>query len=107
MTGMAAGLAPFLQSSVSHYREEFSSPTSDLTYIRRIHTADLQWNRVSNLKTSSEAETLPLCHHCPKSLSNYYLAMEFQFFFRGYIEDEEDKEHTFMWLQLLFFYHLS
>ncbi|GBL60191.1 hypothetical protein AVEN_177887-1 [Araneus ventricosus] len=40
--------------------------TYDLTCNRTAYTADIQWNRVSNLEPSSSgAETLPLSHRGP------------------------------------------
>ncbi|GBO16968.1 hypothetical protein AVEN_201507-1 [Araneus ventricosus] len=61
----STGLTPFLGSP-----GQCATPTGgrlatmyDLTCNRAPYTADLQWNRVSNLKPSSlKAETLPLVH---------------------------------------------
>ncbi|GBM86744.1 hypothetical protein AVEN_198513-1 [Araneus ventricosus] len=50
MTRTTPELAPLLQTSASHQREDVSSTKSDLACTRPIYTADLQWNQVSNLE---------------------------------------------------------
>ncbi|GBO09547.1 hypothetical protein AVEN_209446-1 [Araneus ventricosus] len=45
-------LAPPLQTSAPHRREDLWSPTYDLTCNRSQYTTDRQWNRVSNLEPS-------------------------------------------------------
>ncbi|GBM58522.1 hypothetical protein AVEN_268600-1 [Araneus ventricosus] len=61
MTRTAPELAPPPQTSTPNQREDVRPTTTDLTYNRPTHSADKQWNRVSNLKPSGpELETLPL-----------------------------------------------
>ncbi|GBL67765.1 hypothetical protein AVEN_69387-1 [Araneus ventricosus] len=52
MTRPTPELAPPLQASAPHQREDFWPPTFDLTRSRPTYTADLQWNLVSNLESS-------------------------------------------------------
>ncbi|GBO02250.1 hypothetical protein AVEN_89404-1 [Araneus ventricosus] len=71
MTTATFELAPPLQTSAPHQREDVWSPTYDLTCNKPKHMADLQWNRVSNMEPSGpEAETLPLGHRGPNVTSN-------------------------------------
>ncbi|GBO28147.1 hypothetical protein AVEN_61808-1, partial [Araneus ventricosus] len=63
MTRTTSGLATPLQTSAPHQREDACTPTYDLKCIMPKYTADLQWNRVSNMEPSGpEAEILPLGH---------------------------------------------
>ncbi|GBM34840.1 hypothetical protein AVEN_208042-1 [Araneus ventricosus] len=62
MTRTTPELAPALQTSAPHQREDVCPSTQDLA-CNRPPTTDLQWNRVSNLEPSGpEVETLPLGH---------------------------------------------
>ncbi|GBM92909.1 hypothetical protein AVEN_236722-1 [Araneus ventricosus] len=51
-------LGPPLQTSVPHQQEGVWPMTSDLTCTRPTYTADLKWNRVSNLETFSPEAAL-------------------------------------------------
>ncbi|GBL92162.1 hypothetical protein AVEN_91508-1 [Araneus ventricosus] len=63
MTRTTIGLTPPRQTCAPHQWEDVCPPTYDLACNRYTYTADLQWNRVSNLEPlGTEAETLPLGH---------------------------------------------
>ncbi|GBM36841.1 hypothetical protein AVEN_82831-1 [Araneus ventricosus] len=62
MTRTTPELAPPLQASAPHQREDVW-PLRTISVQQAPYTADLQWNRVSNLRPSSPGvETLPLGH---------------------------------------------
>ncbi|GBM50090.1 hypothetical protein AVEN_223300-1 [Araneus ventricosus] len=67
MTRGTPELAPFLQASAPHQRENALATTSDLMCRRPTYTVHLQWNRVLNLEPSGlEVKILPLDHRGPR-----------------------------------------
>ncbi|GBN72374.1 hypothetical protein AVEN_108531-1 [Araneus ventricosus] len=61
MTRTTSELAPLLQTSEPHQQVDVWLPEYDLICNKPAYTADLQWNRVSNLELSGpKAEILPL-----------------------------------------------
>ncbi|GBN93217.1 hypothetical protein AVEN_133254-1 [Araneus ventricosus] len=70
MTRTTPEMAPPLQTSARHKRENFWTPTYDLTFNRPTNS-NLQWNQVSNLQpTGSKVETLQQGHRGPLGAFN-------------------------------------
>ncbi|GBM47242.1 hypothetical protein AVEN_133537-1 [Araneus ventricosus] len=71
---MTPELAPPLQTSAPHQREDVWPPYVGFNVQQAPYTTALQWNRVWNLDPSgTEADTLPLGHRGLKSSQIYFL----------------------------------